>query len=103
MLKKMVYFKACFGEIWAKLAIFYEILTLNFAIFAFFIFEDFTFLYLLMAKFGLLVFLDMATLWWNTLPWVLKADKKGNLTNILRVYFAEINFHIRNGRQIVGD
>jgi len=32
MLKKIVYFKACFGEIGAKLAIFYEILTLNFVI-----------------------------------------------------------------------
>jgi len=32
ILKKMVYFKACFGEIWAKLAIFYKILTLSLVI-----------------------------------------------------------------------
>jgi len=29
MLKKIVYLKACFGEMWAKLEIFYEILNLN--------------------------------------------------------------------------
>jgi hypothetical protein len=32
MLKKKVYFKACFGEICAKLAVFNEILTLNLVI-----------------------------------------------------------------------
>jgi len=33
MLKKIVYFKACFSEFWAKIAIFYEILALNLVIF----------------------------------------------------------------------
>jgi len=54
MLKKTVYFKDCFGESWAKLEIFYEILTLNFVILTnflpnfafiwpFFFFEDLAF------------------------------------------------------------
>ncbi len=78
MLRKIVYFKACFKEIWAKLAIIDEILTFNLVILTnflpkfdlylaffglyfvfiwpFFIFEDLAFLKLLMAKLGLLNF-----------------------------------------------
>jgi len=60
MLKKIVYFKACFGEILAKPTIFYENITLKLVILTqfqikfglywpFFIFQD---LKLLMTKFG---------------------------------------------------
>ena len=35
-------------------------------------------------------------------PGVLKADKKGNFTNILLVHFAQIFLHFRNVRQIFG-
>jgi len=77
MLKKIVYFKACFAELWAKIAIFYEILTSNPVIlrnfqrkfclcFAFFIFEDLAFFETgFMGKSGILIILDLATLPWK--------------------------------------
>ncbi len=59
ILKKIVYFKACFWEIWAKLAIFYEIIPLNLVI-----------LTNLWRKFDLyLAFLSSLRIWpfWNCL------------------------------------
>ena len=43
MLRKIVYFKACFGEIWVKLPIFYEMLALNLAILTIFFEENLAF------------------------------------------------------------
>ncbi len=66
MLTKIVYFKVCFCQIWANF-IKFLILTIfcngNLAfIWPFFIFQDLAFLKLLMARFGLFNFLDLATL-----------------------------------------
>ncbi len=67
MLKKIVYFKACSGEIWSKCAIFYDIISLNLVILTNF-WRKFglylAFLKLLMAKFGLFNFFDLANLVW---------------------------------------
>jgi len=72
-----LYFKDCFGEIWAKLAIFYEILTLDLAIWThfwgqfghylafiwpLFIFEDLTFFETAYAQIWPFNFFDLATL-----------------------------------------
>ncbi len=67
MLKKVVYFKACFGEIWSKFAIIFEILTSNLVIatnfveklclyFAYYHFQRFGLFKLLMAKLSLFNF-----------------------------------------------
>ena len=73
MLKKIVYFEACFGEIWAKLAIYYQIHTLNLVILtnfqwkfglylAFFIFENLAILNCLWPNLAFLIILDLTTL-----------------------------------------
>jgi hypothetical protein len=59
MSKKIVYCETFFGEIWAKIAIFYKILTLYLVILNLaLIFEDLAFLKLLVVKFGLFNFLE---------------------------------------------
>jgi len=60
MLKIIVYFKACFGEILTKLALFYAILTLNLE--KNFIFEDLAFFETAYDQIWPLDFLDLATL-----------------------------------------
>jgi hypothetical protein len=67
--KKIVYLKAYLGEIWAKLAIFYEILNLKLVILTNF-WRKFAFLWpflkLLMAKIGLFIFFGHGnSVWWH--------------------------------------
>ncbi len=81
MWSKIVYFEASFGEIWAKLAIFYEILTLNLVIYANF-WGKFG-LYLAFYRFWGFVLFETAygqillfLFFWTWQPWSVAQNKK---------------------------
>jgi hypothetical protein len=84
---------AYFGEIWAKLAIFYEILTLKLYILTNFLqkFGLFSFLRvwpylkLLMANFGLFIFFSLATLFFMAKDWIV-------IIKLLKTSFTDIQF-----------
>ena len=94
MLKKIVYFKACFGKIREKISIFYEILFYDLVIFtnfwrkfvlylSFFIFEVWPFWNFLWPNLAFFTFLDLVTLekgvevkWWYSC-WKIENHQRG--------------------------